>query len=414
MFECLLHPARYRTSLCKDGETCGRRACFFAHHRAELRKGTDPWVPVGVSVAVCGTVVGGAGTVSSHDERRVVLGTDQTGTRDARDDSNCFDSSKPGGTGPNSYATYLPGRGNSLDLNTLDYVSAFRGGNHEPGGGVVQKPGYRASPRRSAIDGGSRPERFHFFVGLHDSRSGGSTPYSASDAVGFESPSSSPGGSSFGNAASGSGSLSASGSERDCVSYEQTVAAERRAEGRETKFGKFQQFQRVSSQPSRNGYRNGVSTLFGGNVGDGGASSEVLSGGVGGVGVERWGVGMGNQSANASAANEHGLHDAGGLLPVSSRSFDAEVFNGKGWMEPPNTGGPSLFSSMQTRLGLNGKPARDAHRGRQNGLAGDNNLPAAPPSRTSSFQHLSMIEGVLGDESFLFGADEGLHVTVYD
>eukprot|EP00250_Pteridium_aquilinum_P013224 c21212_g1_i1 orf=45-2408(-) len=37
VFECWLHPAQYRTRLCKDGTRCGRRVCFFAHTTEELR-----------------------------------------------------------------------------------------------------------------------------------------------------------------------------------------------------------------------------------------------------------------------------------------------------------------------------------------------------------------------------------------
>eukprot|EP00250_Pteridium_aquilinum_P000415 c10457_g1_i1 orf=605-2941(+) len=37
VFECWLHPAQYRTRLCKDGTACNRRVCFFAHTAEELR-----------------------------------------------------------------------------------------------------------------------------------------------------------------------------------------------------------------------------------------------------------------------------------------------------------------------------------------------------------------------------------------
>ncbi|XP_039006653.1 zinc finger CCCH domain-containing protein 30-like isoform X2 [Hibiscus syriacus] len=37
VFECWLHPAHYRTRLCKDGTSCDRRVCFFAHTPEELR-----------------------------------------------------------------------------------------------------------------------------------------------------------------------------------------------------------------------------------------------------------------------------------------------------------------------------------------------------------------------------------------
>ncbi|EAZ20669.1 hypothetical protein OsJ_36284 [Oryza sativa Japonica Group] len=37
VFESWLHPAQYRTRLCKDGVGCARRVCFFAHTPDELR-----------------------------------------------------------------------------------------------------------------------------------------------------------------------------------------------------------------------------------------------------------------------------------------------------------------------------------------------------------------------------------------
>ncbi|PIA42874.1 hypothetical protein AQUCO_02000374v1 [Aquilegia coerulea] len=37
VFECWLHPARYRTQWCKDGTSCCRSVCFFAHTYQQLR-----------------------------------------------------------------------------------------------------------------------------------------------------------------------------------------------------------------------------------------------------------------------------------------------------------------------------------------------------------------------------------------
>nr|POE46065.1 zinc finger ccch domain-containing protein 49 [Quercus suber] len=37
VFECWLHPNRYRTQPCKDGPSCGRKVCFFAHSPQQLR-----------------------------------------------------------------------------------------------------------------------------------------------------------------------------------------------------------------------------------------------------------------------------------------------------------------------------------------------------------------------------------------
>lgn len=41
VFECWLHPTRYRTQMCTDGTACNRLVCFFAHHQGELRLPTD-------------------------------------------------------------------------------------------------------------------------------------------------------------------------------------------------------------------------------------------------------------------------------------------------------------------------------------------------------------------------------------
>jgi hypothetical protein len=46
VFEYWLHPTRYRTQLCNDGEKCARKICFFAHSLEELRTpATKPFVP---------------------------------------------------------------------------------------------------------------------------------------------------------------------------------------------------------------------------------------------------------------------------------------------------------------------------------------------------------------------------------
>ncbi|KAJ0964693.1 hypothetical protein J5N97_025831 [Dioscorea zingiberensis] len=45
VFECWLHPARYRTQPCKDGTACRRRVCFFAHTPEQLRVLPQSQVP---------------------------------------------------------------------------------------------------------------------------------------------------------------------------------------------------------------------------------------------------------------------------------------------------------------------------------------------------------------------------------
>ncbi|GMJ05522.1 SOMNUS, Tandem CCCH Zinc Finger protein 4 [Hibiscus trionum] len=45
VFECWLHPTRYRTEACKDGKNCKRKVCFFAHSSRELRLLPEPPLP---------------------------------------------------------------------------------------------------------------------------------------------------------------------------------------------------------------------------------------------------------------------------------------------------------------------------------------------------------------------------------
>lgn len=40
VYECWLHPAKYRTQLCKEGPYCRRPVCFFAHNVRDLRQPT--------------------------------------------------------------------------------------------------------------------------------------------------------------------------------------------------------------------------------------------------------------------------------------------------------------------------------------------------------------------------------------
>lgn len=42
IFECWLHPTRYRTQLCNEPASCKRKVCFFAHALEELRDPSNP------------------------------------------------------------------------------------------------------------------------------------------------------------------------------------------------------------------------------------------------------------------------------------------------------------------------------------------------------------------------------------
>lgn len=47
VYECWLHPAKYRTQLCKEGPACRRPVCFFAHSVGDLRQPTHVWTADG-------------------------------------------------------------------------------------------------------------------------------------------------------------------------------------------------------------------------------------------------------------------------------------------------------------------------------------------------------------------------------
>ncbi|KAL3747347.1 hypothetical protein ACJRO7_016172 [Eucalyptus globulus] len=65
VFECWLHPARYRTQPCKDGAGCRRRVCFFAHTPEQLRVVTPQQSPRGAATQL--PFMASPSTVSPED-----------------------------------------------------------------------------------------------------------------------------------------------------------------------------------------------------------------------------------------------------------------------------------------------------------------------------------------------------------
>jgi len=87
VFECWLHPTRYRTQTCKDGPACSRRVCFFAHLPGELRAPTMPSpMPAGSGVALglCGDAPAGSASPERpplpHSSSDSSTGTNDTGS----------------------------------------------------------------------------------------------------------------------------------------------------------------------------------------------------------------------------------------------------------------------------------------------------------------------------------------------
>eukprot|EP00793_Prasinoderma_coloniale_P000885 PRCOL_00004035-RA len=97
VFECWLHPSRYRTQLCKDGRACPRRVCFFAHCPSELRapdsvpmcmptappRTVSPGKPASAAEAVSASAPGapitGPPTVDSSPTSALSLGSSPNG-----------------------------------------------------------------------------------------------------------------------------------------------------------------------------------------------------------------------------------------------------------------------------------------------------------------------------------------------
>lgn len=80
VFEYWLHPTRYRTQLCNDGEKCSRKICFFAHTLEELRvPANKPFVPPEALAAATTTATldaarkGGGATDGADKARRCFL-----------------------------------------------------------------------------------------------------------------------------------------------------------------------------------------------------------------------------------------------------------------------------------------------------------------------------------------------------
>lgn len=59
VYECWLHPCKYRTQLCKDGEACRRPVCFFAHSQRDLRQAVTDFNPTSEDLERCERVRAG-------------------------------------------------------------------------------------------------------------------------------------------------------------------------------------------------------------------------------------------------------------------------------------------------------------------------------------------------------------------
>ena len=426
VFECWLHPSRYRTQLCKDGSRCNRRACFFAHRTDQIRLASDAF-----GNAICGEVSNGVDYLSRNNGGSLL---------------------KNGNTLSNQRCASLElSRGTSLDLD--GYAGAFGGGlGLSPHfAGVSDSNDSYGSPtdrRRATIDGGSRPG-VHCDHVLLGGNSGGFNNSGSGSTSGNSGSGSLYGHQSSVNESSGSGSQSGSGSERGGGSDD----------------GRTFQFPGAMGNQSQHhtnisGYGNGIS-LGNGGGGPAVAAQALLQGGGG----PRYGF---NNSRTSHINAVNGLDKSGSSIARRAPSFDS-AFDQRNMNRHNQPVGPSLLSSMQT-LGIgerdtgrrgrsidvasinqnqkassrfwserNGSGSNnssndtspphanngvsktghtdlmhaahnDMRQMLQGGAKGEfeakdqaprNGAPNKLGPRNSSFQHLGMIEGVLGDESFL-------------
>jgi hypothetical protein len=87
VFECWLHPSRYRTQLCKDGAACDRRACFFAHHTSQLRVPTDAFGNALGNVSSNTPSPTGSGSPQNGSPRQSSVSLDWSNARSSESDS---------------------------------------------------------------------------------------------------------------------------------------------------------------------------------------------------------------------------------------------------------------------------------------------------------------------------------------
>ncbi|KAE8679429.1 Zinc finger CCCH domain-containing protein 30 [Hibiscus syriacus] len=114
VFECWLHPAQYRTRLCKDGTSCARRVCFFAHTPEELRPlyvSTGSGVPSPRSSSSCATAIDFAAAMSllPGSPSSVSVLSPSPFTPPMSPSMNGMSHSNVGWPQPNVPALYLPG-----------------------------------------------------------------------------------------------------------------------------------------------------------------------------------------------------------------------------------------------------------------------------------------------------------------
>ncbi|XP_059649108.1 zinc finger CCCH domain-containing protein 30-like [Cornus florida] len=114
VFECWLHPAQYRTRLCKDGTSCARRVCFFAHTTEELRPlyvSTGSAVPSPRSTASVASAMDMAAALSllPGSPSSVSMMSPSAFNQSMSPSSNGISHSSPAWPQPNVPTLHLPG-----------------------------------------------------------------------------------------------------------------------------------------------------------------------------------------------------------------------------------------------------------------------------------------------------------------
>ena len=429
VFECWLHPSRYRTQLCKDGLQCARRACFFAHASHQLRPPTDAFGNVLAGMAGGGNnrgvvegMSGGHGGASYcqtvpvpgvHVSSGGGLGYSGHGSGNG--------SGNGSGSGSGNGSSGGSGGSNSPGGSPRDGVGGVGGGGRsargsDDGNGNTGSSGNTGNTGSGGGDGGARePPNFH-----------SSSQFSAASAAaallrgGVDGPTGLQR-RSFDSAFGDSMSLLAGMSS---LGLDQTARQPRISEG--STMGAGAPRNSTGSNfwmGGAAGAGGGIAFGAGAQTANNAAALQMLLNGHG-ASIP---PGMVNPLNGVNGVNGYAVHAhprqyspsppqtpmSPGLTPTAAAAaaagFNAFGNGGRdgsggssGTFEPPNAVAPAPPPPAKPQWVPTVDHNGDVHLNGA-GIKGPN-APGSPgPPRVSSFQHLGMIEGVLGDDQF-YGA----------
>ncbi|KAL4418684.1 hypothetical protein ABPG77_008693 [Micractinium sp. CCAP 211/92] len=159
IFEYWLHPSRFRTQLCKEGSTCKRYLCFFAHSVEELRvPGIDPSVPSDTALAAMAAAeaASAAGSAAAAAVAAAAAGVQPAGGLD----SGLQASPSPSRTSSNAASLAWPGGSATPPPPPSLHHSLMGGLSPQPSMEILSAAGMRqdvlpAPPLQQLAQGGS-------------------------------------------------------------------------------------------------------------------------------------------------------------------------------------------------------------------------------------------------------------------